>query len=131
MAFAQAQTRPHSIAEMNITPLVDVMLVLLVIFMIAAPILSRPIPMDLPYGHPNPPTAQPLGLRISASGELFLADRPIPASALGSILSAERERAGNEPFVLSIQISGDVDYQAVARVLATAKNADVKHIRIQ
>jgi biopolymer transport protein ExbD len=46
MAFAQT-SQPRNIAEMNITPLVDVMLVMLVIFMIAAPVLSRPIPLDI------------------------------------------------------------------------------------
>ncbi|MFZ5637975.1 MAG: ExbD/TolR family protein [Pseudomonadota bacterium] len=133
MAFAQAQTRQHSIAEINITPLVDVMLVMLVIFMIAAPVFSRPIPMTLPGssdGPPQPPSP-PLELRIASSGELFLGGRPMPMSALGSVFSAERERAGDQPVILRIDASGEVDYQVVAKVLATAQNAGLGNIRFK
>ncbi len=133
MAFAQAQTRQHSIAEINITPLVDVMLVMLVIFMIAAPIFSRPIPLTLggpsPIARPDPPP--PLELRIDASGELFLGEQPMPMSALGSVFSAELERAGREPVILRIDANGEADYQAVAKVLATAQNAGLNNIRFK
>ena len=57
MAFAQAGSRQDAISEMNITPLVDVMLVMLVIFMIAAPVFSQAIP--LPLGQPNPHAEPP------------------------------------------------------------------------
>jgi biopolymer transport protein ExbD len=133
MAFAQAQSRQRNIAEINITPLIDVMLVLLVIFMIAAPILSRPIPLTLPQAVPPDPNLQrlpPLELRIDAAGQLVLGGQAMPMSALSSILSAERVRAGNEPLILQIKANDQVDYQTVARVLATAKNAGLEHIRI-
>lgn len=132
MAFAQAQTRQDSIAQINITPLVDVMLVMLVIFMIAAPIFSQPIPLNIGRGTPladDPPA--PLELRVAASGELFLGGQPLPMSALSSVLSAERERVGGEAPVLSIDASGDADYQVVAKVLATAQNAGLGNIRFE
>ncbi len=133
MAFAQAQTRQHSIAEINITPLVDVMLVMLVIFMIAAPIFSRPIPLTLGGANEitrsDPPP--PLELRIDASGELFLGGQPMPMSALGSVFSAELERAGREPVLLRIDANGEADYQVVAKVLATAQNAGLNNIRFK
>lgn len=132
MAFAQAQTRQHSISEINITPLVDVMLVMLVIFMIAAPVFSRPIPLDLPKAarEQRTPPPPPLALRIDAAGEVFLAGQPVPLSALGSMLSAERERAGTAPLILNIEASGEADYQVVAKVLATAENEGLSHIRL-
>jgi biopolymer transport protein ExbD len=130
MAFAQAQTRQQSLAEINITPLIDVMLVLLVIFMIAAPILGRPIPHTLPQTVPGPDKVPPppLELRIDAFGQIYLGEQAMPMSALSSVLSAERVRAGSEPLVLRIDASGEVDYQTVARVLATAKTAGLEHI---
>ncbi len=132
MAFAQAQTRQDSLSQINITPLVDVMLVMLVIFMIAAPVFSRPIPLDIGRrGTPlkNPPA--PLELRIAASGELFLGGQPMPMSALPSVFSAELERAGGQPPILSIDANGDADYQTVAKVLATAQNAGLTNIRFE
>lgn len=132
MAFAQAQTRQDSLSQINITPLVDVMLVMLVIFMIAAPVFSRPIPLDIGRrGTPlkNPPA--PLELRIAASGELFLGGQPMPMSALPSVFSAELERAGGQPLILSIDANGDADYQTVAKVLATAQNVGLANIRFE
>lgn len=132
MAFAQAGSRQDAISEMNITPLVDVMLVMLVIFMIAAPVFSQAIP--LPLGHPNPHAEQPpppIELRIDAAGEVFLGGQPMPVSALSSVFSAERERAGSQPVILSIDANGDADYQVVAKVLATAQNAGLGNIRFK
>jgi biopolymer transport protein ExbD len=132
MAFAQAQTRQDSIAQINITPLVDVMLVMLVIFMIAAPIFSQPIPLNIGRGTPlADDQPEPLALRIAGSGELFVDGQPLPISALSSVLSAERERVGGEALVLNIDASGDADYQIVAKVLATAQNAGLGNIRFE
>lgn len=131
MAFAQRQT-PSDIAEMNITPLIDVMLVLLVIFMIAAPILSRPIPLDLPSmarRQEQAEPAKPLTLRIDATGDLFVDGRPMPLSALPSVLEAEHVRAGAQVLPLQVDVNGQADYQTVAQVIAAAKNAGLDNIR--
>lgn len=130
MAFAQAGSRQDAISEMNITPLVDVMLVMLVIFMIAAPVFSQAIP--LPLGRPNEsaePPPPPIELRIDAAGEVFLGGQPMPVSALPSVFSAELERAGAKPVILSIDANGEADYQTVAKVLAIAQNAGLGNIR--
>ncbi len=132
MAFAQADSRQDAISEMNITPLVDVMLVMLVIFMIAAPVFSQAIP--LPLGHPNEraePPPPPIELRIDAAGEVFLGGQPMPVSALTSVFSAELERAGSQPVILSIDANGEADYQVVAKVLAVAQNAGLGNIRFK
>lgn len=55
----------------------------------------------------------------------------MPMSALGSVFSAERERAGDQPVILRIDASGEVDYQVVAKVLATAQNAGLGNIRFK
>ncbi len=132
MAFAQADSRQDAISEMNITPLVDVMLVMLVIFMIAAPVFSKAIPLNLPQTGPDQPDPPPpIELRIDAAGEVFLGGQPMPVSALSSVFSAERERAGTQPVILSIDANGEADYQVVAKVLAVAQNAGLGNIRFK
>lgn len=135
MAFSQHDTahhdsEPHNIAEMNITPLVDVMLVLLVIFMVTAPVLSKPINFDLPQSidkvRPEPPKT--IDLRIAASGEVYWNDSLTPLSALPAMMQAEVERHRDHPPRLQIDANGDSDYQAVAKVMALAKNAEMNNI---
>ena len=134
MAFAPTSSRQDAMSQMNITPLVDVMLVMLVIFMIAAPILSRPIPLDLPRPVPDSETlklAPPLTLRIDATGDLFVDGRPMPLSALPSVLEAEHVRAGTQVLPLKLDVNDQAEYQIVARVVAAAKNAGLENIRFQ
>ena len=132
MTFAQADFRQDAISEMNITPLVDVMLVMLVIFMIAAPVFSQAIPLNLPRpNHHAEPPPPPIELRIDAAGDVYLGGQPMPVSALSSVFSAELERAGSHPVILSIDANGEADYQIVAKVLAVAQNAGLGNIRFQ
>ncbi len=129
MAFTQIENRQHAISDMNITPLVDVMLVMLVIFMVTAPMFSRAIPLPL-GGEPLPIDQVPpkIELRIAASGDVFYSGQPVPMSSLGSILSAEIERNGRDLPAMQIDANGEADYQVIARVLATAKNAGLTSI---
>lgn len=135
MAFAQTQQRHGTLAEINITPLIDVMLVLLVIFMIAAPVLTRDIPLTLPGTDPKlkpdgvPPP--PIELRIDALGEVTVAGGPVAMGELASVLRTERERMAGQQIVLSVEASYDVDYEVVAQVLATAQNAGLTRIRMK
>lgn len=130
MAFAQAESRQDAISEMNITPLVDVMLVMLVIFMVTAPVFSQAIPLPLggkpPLIDRTPPP--PIELRIDAASEVFLSGQPVPVSALGSMFSAEIERGGTQLPSLKIDANGEADYQVIAKVLATAQNAGLSSI---
>jgi biopolymer transport protein ExbD len=132
MAFATAQSRQHSIAEINITPLVDVMLVMLVIFMISAPMLTRTIPLPTSGAGPLPVVAppQPIELRIDAAGDIFFDSRPVTARALPSLLSAEAERGAQNLPTVKIQVSGDADYEVVAKVLAASQNAGLHKIQL-
>jgi biopolymer transport protein ExbD len=131
MAFANAKTQRDSVAQINITPLVDVLLVLLVIFMIAAPVLTRQIPLALPGAAPPPPieaTPATIDLRIDAAGQLRWNGSDAPLSALQPMLEAERQRDPAHPPLLRIDANGDADYGVVARVLAAAHNADLTRI---
>jgi biopolymer transport protein ExbD len=128
MAFAQAESRQDAISAMNITPLVDVMLVMLVIFMVTAPVFSQTIPLSLATGEAKVKPTPPIELRIDAAGDVFLAGQPVPTSALASMFSAEIERAGAQRPALRIEANGEADYQVIAKVLATAQNAGLSSI---
>jgi biopolymer transport protein ExbD len=120
-------------ADINVTPLVDVMLVLLIIFMVTAPILSYPIDIDLPQKSVIPPPENknppdPIDLRIDAAGQVFWNDSPVPMSALRNMMEAEVERDPTNQPTLQINVNDDADYGILAKVLANARNAQMQKI---
>jgi biopolymer transport protein ExbD len=129
MAFAVDSTQ-RSVARINITPLVDVMLVLLVIFMVAAPALSRAIPVELPQSAPPRPSPPPVSVhvRIDAAGGLFWNGDATSLSALQALLETEAQRDPRNQPTLEIDADGDSDYGVVARVLAAANSAGMDKV---
>ncbi len=116
-------------AEINVTPMVDVMLVLLIIFMITAPVLSHQISIDLPQKvPPDRVQVEPaaVDLRIAANGELFWNSQPLIAEALEPQLRLEVAKM--KPTELRIDADFATPYQTVAHVLAVAKRARVEKI---
>ena len=119
--------------DINVTPLVDVMLVLLIIFMVTAPILSYPIDIDLPQKSLTPPEQprdppEPIDLRIDAAGQVYWNNSPVPLSALESMMTTEVERdPGNQP-TLQIDVDAAANYGVLAKVLAHARNAQMQKI---
>ena len=132
MAFSSSSATGAPMADINVTPLVDVMLVLLIIFMVTAPILSYPIDIDLPQRSITPPPdttpPEPIKLRIDASGQVYWNESPAPLSALQSMMETEVQRDPNNQPTLEIDTNDDADYGVLAKVLATARNADMKKI---
>ena len=130
MAFANSSGGGGAMADINVTPLVDVLLVLLIIFMVTMPIQSVPVDVDLPQKTLNPPPKpkeppDPIRLRIDAAGQVFWNDTPTPVNALQTMMRTEVERdPANQP-TLEIDTSDDADYGVLARVLASAKNAEM------
>jgi len=130
MAAYSTPSTQHSVAQINITPLVDVMLVLLVIFMIAAPVISQPIRLDLPGRSPPLPIKvdAPIVLRIDAAGQVHWNGDPTPLPALRAMLQAEVARDAQARVTLQIDASDEAEYGIVAKVLAAARNAEVERI---
>jgi len=132
MAFSSNSATGMPMADINVTPLVDVMLVLLIIFMVTAPILSYPIDIDLPQRTNQPPPdttpPEPIKLRIDASGQVFWNESPTPMSALRNMMQSEVERDPNNQPTLEIDTNDDADYGVLAKVLATARNAQMQKI---
>jgi biopolymer transport protein ExbD len=132
MAFS-SNSGGGPMVDMNVTPLVDVMLVLLIIFMVTAPIASYPIDIDLPQKTLDPPKdpkepPEPVKLRIDQSGQVYWNDSPTPVSALRMMMQAEVERDPTNQPTLEIDVNQDARYEVLAKVLAAAKNADMKKI---
>ncbi len=132
MAFS-SNAGEGPMADINIIPLADVMLVLLIIFMVTAPQLSYPIDIDLPQRSLNPPPTQidppePIRLRIDSAGQTFWNDSPTPVSALRNMMEAEVQRDVNNQPTLEIDVNAEADYGVLARVLAAAKNAQMLKI---
>ncbi|MCD9031944.1 biopolymer transporter ExbD [Luteimonas sp. Y-2-2-4F] len=120
-------------ADINIIPLADVMLVLLIIFMVTSLKTSYPIDIDLPQRSTTPPDnpvepPEPIRLRIDGANQVFWNDSPTPVSALRNMMESEVQRdPANQP-TLEIDASQDSDYGVLAKVLAEAKNAQMLKI---
>ncbi|MGI8559900.1 MAG: ExbD/TolR family protein [Luteimonas sp.] len=132
MAFS-SNAGEGPMADINIIPLADVMLVLLIIFMVTAPQLSYPIDIDLPQRSLNPPPTtvdppEPIRLRIDSAGQVFWNDSPTPVTALRNMMEAEVQRDVNNQPTLEIDVNAEADYGILAKVLASAKNAQMLKI---
>ncbi|WP_147653301.1 ExbD/TolR family protein [Vulcaniibacterium gelatinicum] len=132
MAFA-SKSSAGPMADINVTPLVDVMLVLLIIFMVTAPTLSYPIEIDLPQKSLNPPPQtkeppEPIRLRIDASGQVYWNEAAQPIAALRGLMEAEVQRDPTNQPTLEIDTDPNADYGVLAKVLASAKNAGMVKI---
>lgn len=114
--------------EINVTPLVDVMLVLLVIFMITAPLLTQGVNVDLPDAK-SPPMQQniePLVISIKASGEIYLQKHAVDIEQLAPRIAAMRKQKPNLP----VFIRGDAktQYGRVAQVMSLLESAGIKKV---
>ena len=122
--------KAHPMSEINVTPMVDVMLVLLVIFMITAPLLTVGVPVDLPKT--KAPTIsdpdEPLVVSINKEGKIFLQEAELTADQLGPRVAAI---SNNNPEV-RIFIRGDqaVNYGKIAEVLGQLVSAGFRHLAL-
>ena len=122
--------KAHPMAEINVTPMVDVMLVLLVIFMITAPLLTVGVPVDLPKtkAEAMQDPDEPLVVTVNKEGKIFLAEAELKMEELGPRIDAI---SNNNPEV-KIFIRGDqaVDYGVVAQVLGQLVSAGFRHLAL-
>ena len=132
---ASVFTRPYpqaaAIAGINITPLVDVMLVLLVIFMVTMPVRSESIGLTLPGDtvQQPPPHPEPVQLQVQADGSALLDGVRVELPALTAELRAQHAQAPKAS--LSLDGSGEAEYRAFAFALAAARNAGYRDIAIR
>lgn len=112
-------------SEINVTPLVDVMLVLLVVFIVTAPLLTQVVKVKLPKTEQTEPTPDKhvAILAVTASGEALLDDKAVPLSSLETELKALQQRDPD----ISIQLQADkaAVFESVAKVMAGAQRSGV------
>jgi len=117
-------------AEINVTPMVDVMLVLLIIFMVAAPMLTVGVPLDLPQTQAQAVAqdSQPLVISIKSDGKVYLQDTEIPVEEIVPKLQAIAKAGYDE----RIFVRGDktVDYGAVMKVMGRLSGAGFKRVAL-
>lgn len=121
--------KPAAMSEINVTPFVDVMLVLLIIFMVAAPLLTVGVPVELPKTAAQAlPTEQeePLTISIKADGTLALQNTETPEQSLVTQLRAiAAERQGDKIF---LRADGSVSYERVMQIMGALNAAGFSNI---
>ncbi|MCG5236084.1 protein TolR [Xanthobacter autotrophicus] len=124
---------PPVMAEINVTPMVDVMLVLLIIFMVAAPLLTVGVPIDLPQTQANAvnqDNKEPITLSVKENGQIFLGDSEIKYEDLVSKLQAVTQARGG--FDERVFVRGDkkANYGAIMRVMGRLSGAGFKKVAL-
>ena len=115
-------------ADINVTPLVDVMLVLLIIFMVTAPILQQGVAVDLPKVAAGPLTGQEeqLVVNVAKGGQVFLNDTPMAVldltAKLGAIAAARPDRQ------VYVRADQSVPYGEVMQVMSAVRDAGLTHV---
>lgn len=130
MAFGgfEQNGKAHTVAEINMVPLIDVMLVLLIIFMITAPLMTHAVKIDLPKAGSGAQTteAKHIALAIAADGQLFWNDRAVNRGQLRQNLQQIAEQTPQPE--LHVRADQSVIYRVVAEALADAAKAGVSRI---
>jgi biopolymer transport protein ExbD len=128
MAFDTSNANDEVMHEINMTPLVDVMLVLLVVFMITLPVVQQAVNVELPRvpSTLNHALTDSVQLTVDAQGHYFLADKNVPADLLEDSLRTAAEKAPQ----LQLYIRGDkkVPYEQVAWAMTAAQRAGLSRI---
>ena len=131
MSFSTGSESGAPMSEINVTPLVDVMLVLLIIFMITAPLMSHKIKVELPEANldhrdETVPPAPPITVTVTKNGNLYWNDQPVTKSLLESQLSVEAQKVPQP----AINIRGDetTRYEAISEVVNTAQAQGIRKV---
>jgi len=124
--------RRAPVAEINVTPLVDVMLVLLIIFMVTAPLLTAGVPIDLPDSRAKALSQEPdqITVAIDNSGVIFVDDEQVPDGGLGLALAAVPREGGDGPPLVTLRADRTLDYGRVMAVMGELNNAGFNQISL-
>ncbi len=122
--------RYSAMADINMTPFIDVMLVLLIIFMVAAPLLATGVPIDLPQTKAAPLNIEkkPIAIAIDDKGELYLMDQPVKIEEL--IARIQPLAASGTEERIYIRGARAVNYGRVAEVMALVTGAGYKKVAL-
>ena len=131
MAFSTGDDAGAPMSEINVTPLVDVMLVLLIIFMITAPLMSHKIKVELPQANldrkpEDVKSVQPITLTITEDGKVYWNDQPVTPEVMESQLSVEAQKTPQP----AINIRGDktTKYRTINEVVNIAQAQGMRKV---
>jgi biopolymer transport protein TolR len=126
------QHRRKVMSEINVTPMVDVMLVLLIIFMVSAPLLTVGVPIDLPQSQATSldQDKEPLTLSVNDKGQIFLQNSEIDVNDLVAKLKAVAEARGGTEARIYVRGDKKVDYGTVMRVMGRLSSAGFHRVAL-
>ncbi len=130
MAMGSFNSQQHQMptAEINMTPLVDVMLVLLIIFIITAPLMTHSVPVDLPRAASTPTPEKPMTLQVSinAENQIFVGSEAVERSILETKF---REAVAKDANVeMHLKADRSTRYESVAETMSAARRAGLTKI---
>jgi biopolymer transport protein TolR len=130
MGFSTNSGNRTAMSEINVTPLVDVMLVLLIIFMVTAPMMQEGVTLDLPQAKnetlTKDPHAEDILIAVSSAGKIFVNESEVAEDRLAeTIQEATKDKASRTVYLRADQ---SVSYGIVARIMSTLINAGIKDL---
>ncbi len=132
MAFSMSSNKRTAMAEINVTPLVDVMLVLLIIFMVTAPMMQEGVSVELPQAGGEPIAKdqqnQEVVIAVSGQGNIFVNEVAVQEDKLPEkIVEATKDRPSREVYLRADQ---SVPYGTVVRIMGALKKAGIATLNI-
>jgi biopolymer transport protein TolR len=129
MRRSRFHAQAHTLAELNITPLLDLVFVLLIIFMITTPLMEQQLPVDLPKSSTPLTTSLPdpksiLTLTLSKDGSALIGSEKIRLDQLASVLTQRRAR--DPELVVSLRADSTLPYETVFRALEAVRSAGAR-----
>ncbi len=130
MAFSASGDNDDVVSEINVTPLVDVMLVLLVVFIVTAPLLSNAVTVNLPKTAINSPPAQKKSLSVSidAASKIYVDRTEVALANLEGEL--KKLHAANPEIAVQLNADQGVNYGIVAKAISSVDRAGVKRLSV-
>lgn len=128
----RGRSRRAPMAEINVTPLVDVMLVLLIVFMVTAPLLKAGVPVELPDSRAKAlaEAEGPVNLTLSRAGEVWIDDLPVMPGELAARLAALPRQADGRPRPVTLRADTALDYGRVIGVMGELNRAGFNAIAL-
>ncbi len=132
MAFSMSPNRRTAMAEINVTPLVDVMLVLLIIFMVTAPMMQEGVSVELPQAKGEPLAKEQqekeVVIAVSGKGDIFVNEAAVQEEKLPEkILEATKDRPSRQVY---LRADKTVPYGTVVRIMGALMNAGITNLGI-
>jgi len=128
----RGRSRRAPMAEINVTPLVDVMLVLLIVFMVTAPLLKAGVPVELPDSRAKAlaEAEGPVSITLSRSGEVWIDELPVAPGELAARLAALTPGANGKPRPVTLRADKALDYGRVIAVMGELNRAGFNAIAL-